>query len=404
MERRNPKSTADIKYAAIVPLIGGFALGNAKATGKKPEYMVSYSAFAANESHIKNYWQDVPFITLDQLDHTPILDKVDFVSSTCPCAGLSMLNASQKADSGKARGSDAAQNQWMYDTIRFVLENIQPRVLMGENAPGLFGAIGEGVVERMKELAEEFGYSLSLVKTDTVFHGVPQVRKRTFYFFWDSEFAPVLGTHQHEAPPLAEYLSRVPTDASLQQSYHSWTLQDLVLYNFLTKEKGITHEQLMDSGNVSIFAYTVNSGLLDESIEWSQQNFPDSNEYRALVHIKEKLMEGKGYWDSSTKLYKNTFNAVISKNMWGAVHPVEPRFLTIREFMHLMGLPHDYELLNPMISYNHIAQNVPVNTAADWTAEVLRYLRGELPSSGQRFFKQDNTARRPEPQKAKILF
>jgi len=75
MEGRNPESTADVKWAAIVPLIGGFALGNAKATGKKPDYLVSYSAFAANESHIKNYWKDVPFITLDQLDHTPHLGQ-----------------------------------------------------------------------------------------------------------------------------------------------------------------------------------------------------------------------------------------------------------------------------------------------------------------------------------------
>lgn len=404
MERRSEESTEDVKWAAIVPLVGGFALGNAKATGKKPEYLVSYSAFAANESHLKNYWKDVPFITLDEHEHTPILDRVDFVSSTCPCAGLSMLNASQKTDSGKARGSDAAQNQWMYDTINFVLENIKPRVLMGENAPGLFGAIGEGVVEKMKTIAKSYGYSLSLVKTDTFFHGVPQVRKRTFYFFWDSDHAPILGTYKREVPTLKEYLDQIPENASLQESIHSWKLQDLVLYTFLTKEKGSTHEELMDSGETSLFSYTVNRDLLDEAIEWSGTHYPQSNEYRALVHIKEKLMDGKGYWDSSTKLYKNAFNAVISKNMWGAVHPEEPRFLTVREFMHLMGLPHDYQLLDPEVSYNHIAQNVPVNTAADWTAEVLKYLKGELPSSGQWFYKQDNTAKVAEPQRAKILF
>lgn len=32
----------DVKYAAIVPLIGGMAFGAEKVLGKKPEYVLSY--------------------------------------------------------------------------------------------------------------------------------------------------------------------------------------------------------------------------------------------------------------------------------------------------------------------------------------------------------------------------
>jgi hypothetical protein len=42
-----------------------------------------------------------------------------------------------------------------------------------------------------------------------------------------------------------------------------------------------------------------------------------------------------------------------------------------------MGMPADYELLNPSKSYNHICQNVPVQTATDMATEVKEYLEGK---------------------------
>ena len=42
-----------------------------------------------------------------------------------------------------------------------------------------------------------------------------------------------------------------------------------------------------------------------------------------------------------------------------------------------MGMPDDYELLNPSRSYNHICQNVPVQTAMDMASEVKAYMEGK---------------------------
>ena len=39
-----------------------------------------------------------------------------------------------------------------------------------------------------------------------------------------------------------------------------------------------------------------------------------------------------------------SWNAVIRKSMITAVHPVEDRYLNVREMMHLMGLPHDFQV------------------------------------------------------------
>ena len=87
-----------IKWATMIPLIGGSAIGCKKATGVYPQYHLSYSAFKKNETHLKRYWPEVPWLYLDENSQTYDFsgEQIDFVNSVCPCAGLSMLNVSKK--------------------------------------------------------------------------------------------------------------------------------------------------------------------------------------------------------------------------------------------------------------------------------------------------------------------
>ena len=41
-----------MNYASIVPLIGGETIAMQNVTGKKPEYILSYSAFDANDRQL----------------------------------------------------------------------------------------------------------------------------------------------------------------------------------------------------------------------------------------------------------------------------------------------------------------------------------------------------------------
>lgn len=92
----------DIKWATMIPLIGGSALGCEKATGAKPKYHLSYSPFSKNEAHLKNYWPDVPMMYLDTSNKMIEVgnEDIDFVNSVCPCAGLSMLNVCKTGQVG----------------------------------------------------------------------------------------------------------------------------------------------------------------------------------------------------------------------------------------------------------------------------------------------------------------
>merc|ERR1719319_2166685 len=89
---------------------------------------------------------------------------------------------------------------------------------------------------------------------------------------------------------------------------------------------------------------------------------------------------GKGYWDDSPRFYDRSMGALMSKSMFTAVHPTEDRYLNVREMMHIMGLPHDFEI-DHVKNINHIAQNVPVNTAKDMADEVKLFCEGQHDSN-----------------------
>jgi site-specific DNA-cytosine methylase len=125
-----------MKHASIVPLIGGETIASEKVFGSRPEYIMSYTPFYNNDRHLLNYYDnEVPYYVIDK-GALPT-QKVDVVSSVCPCAGLSMLS--------QGYGDHNENNKWMLETTRFVLGDMQPTVLWGENAPGLAGKIGRNV-------------------------------------------------------------------------------------------------------------------------------------------------------------------------------------------------------------------------------------------------------------------
>lgn len=404
------KEEKKIKFGVVVPLIGGMAVANEQATGEKPSFILSYEAFGANDAHCVNRYPDSPYVLADSDTNEIIKSKVneetgeilytspyqedlfqevDFVSAVCPCAGLSMLN-SNTAGSTKARGSDAVQNDWMYKTARLVLEQVRPKVLWGENAPGLYSNMGVKVVENLRAIGKEYGYSFSMVKTDTYLHGIPQHRMRTFYFFWRDSEAPLLNYYERKAPMLEAYLDQIPEGSSeMDRPFGLGDIKNNGWFKF-AEYKGWPVKRLVESQYKTMFHWVGGEKLMDECLEWAEAN-DEPGMAKFINHTKKKLAENKGWWDGTPLIFHDATNAIIAKNA-AIVRPGKDRGITIREAMHLMGLPHDFELCGG--SFNHICQNVPVTTAKDWTAEVIRFVKGELTEFGGEFVKQNNIAKR----------
>ena len=387
----------EITWAPIVPLIGGFPLGAEKALGgKSPEAIFSYDGFAGNDSQYVNYQHTVK--QREGLEYIPITEenaeslkrKINIIVGTPPCAALSQLNTGTSED---AKGAKSPKNEWMYKVAEDGMKLFEADVILIENAPALYTKKGQPVADRMYELAKENNYSLSLYKTSTMYHGVPQARDRTFACFWRSPTAPVLEWYNKEYTQFKEYLEQVPEDALQQELVINQRVGDREpYYSFISHilgEGADTRKAMHDDGSKTSFKYIDSKGMLPDAIKWFEE-IGDEKGLKLARHAEYKKSLGKGIWDGSTHVFNEYMNAVIGRNLNDTLHPTKDRSLTIREALHMMAFPDDFELMGGLRNLNMIAQNVPVCTAADMVTQAAKFINGELEMSNGDLMRQNN--------------
>lgn len=265
-----------MKWGTIVPLIGGLPIANSQVTGHSPDFLLSYEPFVSNDSHCVNYFKYSPYLVIDSEsnklsgNNSLLFSDVDFVSSTCPCSGLSMLNTVTSGDSKFKRGADAVQNDWLYKGAEFVLDNIKPKVYWGENAPNLYTSAGKLILEKLQSIAKERGYTFSIIKTDTYLHGIPQHRQRTFYFMWRGDHSPILHYFKRETPHLNDYLNLLPDEINdLSQMMHQ-NLEGSGWWQW-AKSRNIDIRNMKEH---SIKSYATSHSLWDDVMDFALKNNP----------------------------------------------------------------------------------------------------------------------------------
>ena len=92
----------------------------------------------------------------------------------------------------------------------------------------------------------------------------------------------------------------------------------------------------------------------------------------------------------TTEIPRDYIGAFVGHMPTMLTHPVEDRYLTIRECLTIMKLPDDFILQGGLSNLNHICQNVPVTTAADMAESIKLFLEGRLESVDSSFVIQDN--------------
>jgi site-specific DNA-cytosine methylase len=400
---------SNVKWGQSVPLVGGLAQANKMVTGVDPSFFISYAPFGANEVHAKANFPNTPHYLLDSENMGGFSvqqnQDVDFISAVCPCAGLSLLSSGSEEQR-------AVMNSWMINTAKFVTGEVKPKVFWGENAPALYSNSGKTVRNQFREIAEENGYSFSIYGTNTELHGIPQSRKRTFYFFWKDSSVPVFEYFKRPRKNLVDYLDEVPAGADRHDQaaldHATKFLNDYPYVKFLQHKyngDGINemrrHLEKHEKRGTTMLSYLIRSEQLYEARDWLLTTEYD-NHAREASRVIKKVEAGLGFWDGSMPIYRGdgTFATMIARTLM-AIHPREDRILTVRENMHLMGLPHDYKLVTE--DYNHLCQNVPVCTGADMTRMVMKYLDGGLKMSGSRFLMQSNINERIDVQESTLL-
>ncbi len=361
-----------IKHAFIVPLIGGQALGQVAAFGTRPDYILSYGAFKNNDEHLLNHYKgEVPYYLLDEGQRHP--HTVDVIGTTCPCAGLSQL-------SGHA-SSVAPVNDWMYKTATYVMEEVQPKVFWGENAPGFAGKVGRPVVDRLAGIGKKNGYTMSIYRTRSLLHGVGQVRERSFYFFWKDSKVPLLNYFDKPITMIEDTIRSVDPKATQQDAINTDTPSQDPVYKFILEEmhKGISHSEFskMIDNEANAMEYIENAGIKYNQVsKWATSNGLTKFAEKC-TRVYEKLESGGNVMRHVTKVPKHHIGAFVGSYPTKLTHPDLDRYITLREGMTIMGLPQDFEMINAKRQYNHMCQNVPVGTATDIANEIKDVLDGK---------------------------
>jgi site-specific DNA-cytosine methylase len=370
--------------------------------------VLSYGAFGKNESNLKKNWPDVDWHLLDadtndliEEDFNPDYSDIDFVSSVCPCAGMSGLNCA-------TRGADNATNNWLYKSAEYILGTIKPKVYFGENAPGLYSDQNVKVLNTLRNYGKQYGYSFTIYKTDTYRHGIPQHRFRTFFFYWKGDTCPMVDWYNNPDPkPFEEWIldKNVGTDdlpntngTNTMYLEMQWIMETRCNNNYDEYIKFFY--DLQDNVSESIrtpYDYIKHYDLWQECRDWLEKH-PDKDKpvnahgkqtpWHYINYNWDKVKQGLGFFQRPPIVYHGATNAIISKNMFWTLHPTENRYLNSREIMAMMGLPSDFHLITNNLQ--QVTQNVPVCTAKDMTDQVIKFINGKLQMTNCSFIKQNN--------------
>ena len=101
-------------------------------------------------------------------------NECDLVVGGPPCQGFSVQ---------RVGANDDERNDLVYEFAR-VVSTIRPRMFLMENVPGLLGARGRPHVARFRELLIKSGYVVEAQLVNAAEYGVPQVRRRVFFYGW----------------------------------------------------------------------------------------------------------------------------------------------------------------------------------------------------------------------------
>lgn len=392
-----------IKWAAIQPLTGGMFLGAEEAFGYPAEWILTYKGLdeikknkdgeitgVANEAYLLNYLKKVnrevpyykmnramfdadisnmdPEITLDGEPAKPDYD-VDVVVAVPVCSGLSMVT-SAKDDTRNERNCN------MLYLAKLALTTIRPKVYIFENAPTLMGFRGDELRSQFEQIANENDYVVVYYKTDTWKHYNCQKRPRTFVMFVkkiDGESkVPTLDFTDHKMT-IEEFFANIPEGLSNQEeceaSPHNYMVIDFFKYKY--------GKDWIDNVNGCLMKNIVQRGLIDELLNFmdSYDKMPIETKDKVrhyIEHIRKKTSMGLNWYGSDCCYYKEHFPAIQFRSITTTIHPSGERMCNVREYLELMGMPHDFDWFGDKGNWPKIGQNVPVKTAKFITEQAIK--------------------------------
>lgn len=171
-----------------------FACGGGSTMGYK---LAGFDVIGANEidprmakAYAKNHKPKYMFVEpiqtfKDRKDLPEELYNLDILDGSPPCSSFSMAGAREKQWGVKKKFREGQVSQ-VLDTLFFdfidLAKRLQPKVVIAENVTGILAGKAKAYTQKIIDEFDKAGYSCSYVVLNTQDLGIPQHRKRVFFY------------------------------------------------------------------------------------------------------------------------------------------------------------------------------------------------------------------------------
>ncbi|MDE6548275.1 MAG: DNA (cytosine-5-)-methyltransferase [Muribaculaceae bacterium] len=278
---------------------------------------------------------------IHDIDFTPYLGKVDFLTGGFPCQAFSYA--------GKRLGFEETRGTLFFELARAVKE-IQPKVFMAENVKGLLEHDNGRTIETIKSVIEELGYTLVEPRVlRAILYNVPQKRERLILIAIRNDIAPFVNFN---------WPSVCGDIRTLRDAFYTGELYDCNVPKSEGQKYPAAKEQVMK--------------LVPEGGDWRNLPVEIAKEY-----MKGSYYLGGGKTGMARRLSMDeaslTLTCAPAQKQTERCHPIETRPLTVREYARIQTFPDNWQFCGSLSAkYKQIGNAVPVNLAWAIGRAVMR--------------------------------
>ena len=272
--------------------------------------------------------------SMDKIDYTPYIDKVDLLAGGVPCQSFSQA--------GLRKGLEDPRGDLMFKFIE-ILNLIKPKIFMIENVKGLLSHDKGKTIKKIIEMINRNDlYEINYKCLDASKYNVPQKRERVFII-------GILKTIKKSF--------KFP-----EESLHKKVLKDVLLD--VPDSQGAKY----NDDKIKLFKMIPQGGC------WV--NLPEDLQKKYLGNSFNSGGGKRGIlYRLSLEKPSLTLLCTPSQKQTERCHPLEERPLTIREYARIQTFDDDYKFTGSITSqYKQIGNAIPVELARQIGISIIEVL------------------------------
>ena len=320
-----------------------------------------------------------PQSIMDSLDLAP--GDLDCLIGGPPCQGFS------KNVPAAYRFLEDSRNQLFRDFLRFV-DGMRPKIVVMENVAEIYNAYGGIVRQEIIDSLGKLGYEVDVDNLFAPDYGIPQRRRRCFFFASQTGVFPLL------SPPTFGKAASTTLFGQVQPYRSAWSaISDLpVLQNGEGYEPMAydspalnAYQTLMRSNSNALFDHVTRKLNIKQytriaSLEPGQ----------GLKNLPKEIRPKSGYSGAYGRLDFEMVAPTITRWFFHPgsgrfCHPREVRLLTIREAARLQSFPDDFVFTGTYIEKSHQVGNAVPPLIMQSMAVNIKVCLGVLPKEARQY-------------------